>query len=50
MGEGNEYLFYPFPWDFNRSLTSRKILRHETSGFTSHPKEGVVRIFIAFKN
>jgi hypothetical protein len=30
-------------------LTCRKILRHETSGFTSHPKEGVLRIFIALK-
>jgi hypothetical protein len=32
------------------SLTCRKILRHGTSGFTSHPKEGVLRIFIAFEN
>jgi len=32
------------------SLTCRKILRHGTSGFTSHPKEGVLRIFIALKN
>jgi hypothetical protein len=32
------------------SLTCCKILRHETSGFTSHPKEGVLRIFIALKN
>jgi hypothetical protein len=31
-------------------LTCRKILRHGTSGFTSHPKEGVLRIFIALKN
>jgi hypothetical protein len=31
------------------SLTCRKILRHGTSGFTSHPKEGVLRIFIAIK-
>jgi hypothetical protein len=30
--------------------TCRKILRHGTSGFTSHPKEGVLRIFIALKN
>jgi hypothetical protein len=27
-----------------------KILRHRTSGFTSHPKEGVLRIFIALRN
>jgi hypothetical protein len=31
-------------------LTFRKILRHGTSAFTSHPKEGVLRIFIAIKN
>jgi hypothetical protein len=27
-----------------------KKLRHGTSGFTSHPKEGVLRIFIVIKN
>jgi hypothetical protein len=32
------------------SLTCRKILRHGTYGFTSHPKEGVLRIFIVCKN
>jgi hypothetical protein len=37
-------------WDLKRSFTCRKILRHWTSGFTSHPKEGVLRIFIALKN
>jgi hypothetical protein len=31
------------------SLTCRKILRHGTSGFTSHPKEGLLRICIALK-
>jgi hypothetical protein len=31
------------------SLTCRKILRHETDGFTSPPKEVVIRIFIALK-
>jgi hypothetical protein len=31
-------------------LTCRKILRHGANGFTSHPKEGVLRIFIALKN
>jgi hypothetical protein len=30
-------------------LTYSKILRHGTSGFTSHPKEDVLRIFIALK-
>jgi hypothetical protein len=32
------------------SFTCRKILRPGASGFTSHPKEGVLRIFIALKN
>jgi hypothetical protein len=32
------------------SLTCRKILRHGADGFTSPPKEGVLRIFTAFKN
>jgi hypothetical protein len=49
-GEGNENLVSPSPWDFKRFLTCRKILRHGTSGFTSHPKECVLRIFIALKN
>jgi hypothetical protein len=50
MGEGNESLVYPSPWDFKGSITCRKILRHGTSVFTSHPKEGVLRIFIALKS
>jgi hypothetical protein len=50
MDEGNKNLFYPSPWDFKRYLTCRKILRHGTSGFTSHPKEDVLRIFLALKN
>jgi hypothetical protein len=32
------------------SLTCRKNLRHGASGFTSHPKGGVLRIVIAIKN
>jgi hypothetical protein len=47
MGEGNENLVYSSPRNFKRSLTYLEILRHGTSGFTSHPKEGVLRIFIA---
>jgi hypothetical protein len=35
---------------FKGSVTCRKILGHGISGFTSHPKEGVLRIFIAVKN
>jgi hypothetical protein len=31
-------------------LTCGKILRHGADGFTSPPKEGVLRIFIALKN
>jgi hypothetical protein len=50
MGKGNENLVYPSPWDFKRFFTCRKILRHGTSGFTSDPKEGVLRIFVALKN
>jgi hypothetical protein len=49
-GEGNENLVYPSTWDFNRFLTCHKILRHGTSGFTSHPKKVVLRIFIALQN
>jgi hypothetical protein len=50
VGEGNENLVYLFPWNFKRSFICHKILRHGTSGFTSHPKEGVLRIIIAFEN
>jgi hypothetical protein len=49
MGEGNENLVSLFPWDFKRSLTCHKILQHGASGFTSHLKESVQRIFIALK-
>jgi hypothetical protein len=31
-------------------LTYRKILQHEADWFTSPPKEGVLRIFIALRN
>jgi hypothetical protein len=50
MGEGNENLVHPSPWDFRSSLKCRKILRHGNFGFTSHPKEGVLRNCIAIKN
>jgi hypothetical protein len=49
MGEGDENLVFSSPWDFKISLTCRKIL-HGTSSFTSHPKEGVLRILIALKS
>jgi hypothetical protein len=32
------------------SLTCRKLLRHGADGFTSHPKEVVLRIFLAVKH
>jgi hypothetical protein len=35
---------------YARFFTCRKTLRHEASGFTSHPKEGLLRIFIVIKN
>jgi hypothetical protein len=38
-------------WNASRDLFTRyKILRHGTSGFSSHPKEDVLRIFIALRN
>jgi hypothetical protein len=40
-----QYLRY-----INEYFTCCNILLHGTSGFTSHPKEGVLRIFIALKN
>jgi hypothetical protein len=40
-----QYLKY-----FKGSLTCRKILRYETSGFTFHPKKDVLWIFIALTN
>jgi hypothetical protein len=42
----SEYLF-SYMLD---SLTFGKILRHGADGFTSPPKEVVLRIFIALKN
>jgi hypothetical protein len=50
VSEGNENLVYSSPWDFKSSFAYSKILRHGTSGFTSHSKECVLRICIALKN
>jgi hypothetical protein len=47
--ERNENFAYQHLRCVNGFLTRRKILRHWASGFTSHPKEGVLRIFIALK-
>jgi hypothetical protein len=44
VGERNENLVYPSPWDFKRSFTCLKILRYGTFSFTFHPKKGVLRI------
>jgi hypothetical protein len=49
-GRRSDTFAYQYLQCLNRPLTCRKILRHGTSGFTSHPKEGVLRIFIALKN
>jgi hypothetical protein len=46
MDEGGEFCILRY---VNESLTCRKILRHGASGFTSHPKKGVLRICIALK-
>jgi hypothetical protein len=51
QGEGNDGFCLQnislIPIEF---LTCRKILRYETSGFTSHSKEGLLCIFITLKN
>jgi hypothetical protein len=49
-GQRSENFAYQYRKYLKWSLTCYKILRHGTSGFTSHPKEGVLRIFIALKN
>jgi hypothetical protein len=49
-GRRSENFAYQYLTQLKGYLTCRKILRHGTSGFTSHPKEGVLRIFIAIKN
>jgi hypothetical protein len=49
-GLRNDNFAYQYLRFINRSLTCRKILRYGDSGFTSHPKEGVLQIFIALKN
>jgi hypothetical protein len=49
-GRRSENFAYQYLKYLEGSLTCRKILRHGTTGFTSHPKVGVLRIFIALKN
>jgi hypothetical protein len=48
-GWRSENFSYQYLKYLKGSLTCCKIL-HRTSGFTSHPKERVLRIFIALKN
>jgi hypothetical protein len=50
IGQRSENFAYPYLKYLKGSLTRRKILWHGASGFTSHPKEAVLRIFIAVKN
>jgi hypothetical protein len=49
-GQRSENFAYQYRKYLKWSLTFRKTLRHGTSGFTSHLKEDVLRIFIALKN
>jgi hypothetical protein len=49
-GRRSENFAYQYLKYLKGSLTYRKILQDGTSGFTSHPMEGVLRIIIALKN
>jgi hypothetical protein len=49
-GRRNENFAYLVPVVRQRIFTCRKILWHGTSSFASHPKEGVLWIFISHKN
>jgi hypothetical protein len=48
MDEGVSFAYQYLKY-LKGSLICRKILRHGTYGFTSHPKEDVLRIFTALK-
>jgi hypothetical protein len=50
MDEGVRILFIRYLRYLKGFLTRRKIIWHRNSGFTSHPKESVLRIFIAHVN
>jgi hypothetical protein len=50
MNEGMRILLIQYLWYVSGSFTCCKILRHGTSSFTSHLKEGVLWIFIALRN
>jgi hypothetical protein len=49
-GRRSENFAYQYLKYLKGSLTCRKILQRGTSGFTSHPKEGVLLSFITVKN
>jgi hypothetical protein len=49
-GRRSENFAYQYLKYLKGSLICRKSLRHGTSGFTSHPMEGVLRILIVLKN
>jgi hypothetical protein len=49
VDEGLRILFIQYLWYVNGSFTYRKILGHGASGFTSHPKEGVLWTFSPLK-
>jgi hypothetical protein len=48
-GRRSENFAYQYLKYLKGSFTCRKILRHGASGFTSHPKKGVLHVFIALK-
>jgi hypothetical protein len=50
MDEGERILRIQYLIYASGSLTCCKTLQHGASGFTSHPKEGVLQIVIALKN
>jgi hypothetical protein len=49
-GRSSENIAYQCLKYLKGSLACRKILRHGPSSLTFHPKEGVLRIFIALEN
>jgi hypothetical protein len=50
VGEGNENLLYPSPWNFKSYLYAVKYCDMVHPALFSIQKEGVLRIFIALKN
>jgi hypothetical protein len=50
MDEEMRILYIQYLWYVIWSLICSNVLWHGTSGFTSHPKEGMLQIFITVKN